>query len=374
MERYRSAPPLPPDKAALDAAYKSVQDGYYGRATFASIFAGIEVIDKMGQSNRFTGSFRYLGEQPYIRRALSEEIDRAKLAGDDERVMTLIRVSHVMGHTEDPSHVKAARLLDKASNLLDVPPAFNPLKGLANLLGQNPTGTLKRDEYDLLFEKHKRELEAKQAAAAAAAAASAAGAGSRARLTEWPRINTVGKRTEWTTTVAKVEADWQRVGGSLSTHYSPTPTKIRLSKAMQLVQEAIRVSTQSITNQAPGIQAMIEFLIPKIWSTPPDGLDLYEYAETFFKRNPQPSGVLFVGGFDDVTKALFIPEDLRDRATPLTALQKALIKKIHRRYAFALHSDKTKHNPDTSKELVDFVDILLKEVNMRWNKLEPLTS
>lgn len=370
IERYPSPQPaIPPDRTALDAAILGMRDAYHKKVDLGRIVDAVLLFDRMGQMRQHADTVRFLGENPQIRAYVFGQIDTARAAGDDERVMKLIRVSHLMDHTKDS-------LLVKAGGFLDIPPRFNPLLRLAQLLGQTENGTARRQNYDLWFDEHKTAWEAKQAAAAASA--SAPGAGPRVRLTEWPPINTTGKSPEWTATMAKVEADWQRVGSGLLDDPGSAATLSRLKTAMGLLHETIRFSRQRPDEQAAEIQTMIEFLIPKIWNKAPvvnnKPLSLNEYMETFFRSQTQPSSASNVTDLDGVTQALFIHEDIRDRTDPLTTLQKRLIRKFYRQYGFSLHPDKTNRNPDTTIEVGDFVEILFKEINGRWALVNSLTS
>lgn len=360
IERYKQEQFLPADQTALDTAYQNIKDSSENRVNFPNIFDGIALFDRMGRTidpdaPEVNKTFKTLGRDPEITQALFDEIQTAHQGGDDERVMVLIRVSHLMGHTEDP-------LIIKASNLL--PPLYHPLRTLAGILGQNGGGKEKMDEYDRLFEEHKLQLEAKRAAAAAGArtrarAGARAGTGSRtAPSPDWAPENTAGKSTEWSAAIQYVEAKWRIISQGLPTDGSPNSTFKRFNTAFGLLHQEI-LGQNPPSNRS--IQAMIEFFVPKIWMKPDHVGKFFTSRAAKQQTNPQTTA-----DFDEFTQALFIPAALRTRTNPLTKVQKAELRRIYRQYSLALHEDKTKSNPDTNQDLKDYMETLFKAVTSTW--------
>src|SRR3989338_2314593 len=155
MERYEQQH-VPPDQVALDTAYRGMREAQKQKTGFDRIFDAVDLFDRMGQAQRHADTFRYLGEDKQVRTTLEAEIDAARNAGNDERVMTLIRVSHLMGHTRNPIGI-SAETIGKIASILDVPDRFNPFKRAAALVAGTETGTATITRYNLLFEEHNKQ-------------------------------------------------------------------------------------------------------------------------------------------------------------------------------------------------------------------------
>lgn len=357
IERYRQEQTTPLDQLTLTYAGERLQRNIENGGHYSEIYDDIALFDRMGRATSTPEplrTFRVIGQMEDISSNLFQEIEIARRAGNDERVMVLIRVSHLMGHTEDPALIRAA-------NLINLPPKYHPLRRLARFLGQRPLGTVRRNLYDQIFEEHKVLLEQKRQAAASAAR-NASRASTQA---DWNAENITGKSIAWEATRRNIEGKWQTAKSGLPVDGSPRSTLTRFEIAFALLHREI------LQHHPKGydLQAMIEFLIPEIWAKP-------NHFDKFISswRLAIPANVSTVANLDEKTLALFIPEDIKNSTSTLTKAQKGTIRRLQRQYALALHGDRTRANPDANPDLKDQLEEFFKVMNNSWDSVSPLVS
>lgn len=366
-KRYKQQNMQPVNQVLLQHAAEAISVDFTSLRTFQTagnlfaaqeraraIFGSIALIDRMG---RATGGEvevgnRIMGENDIVRATLEEEIQNSDAVGDNERVLELIRVGHLLGYTDtEPKGVQ--RIFAALDGVIPGVTA-RLYQSFPNL--QPPVPQASKDpEYILLFNKHTQELAAKRAAAGATAGTGAPGS------PDWLPEDITGKGAAWMEAVHDIEAGWNAIIPPPPDDISPASEFIRLTEGFNLLHR--EVALQSVIGTAgPRLQAMIENLIPRIWLTP-------QYFEEFFRdewRPGNPADPNSVAELDDITQAVLIPEAYRGLTTPLNDNGKRGIQKIWRYYLFALHQDKTAANPDTNKNLDNQRMALIKAINVAW--------
>lgn len=402
-ERYKQERTEPADETALDAASHRIQTNYADLVSSGpshpdidQIFKDIARIDRMGRATvpEAEKVWRALGKNSRVSQALTNAIERHDLSGDNEEVLELTRVAHLMGKTFNRPW---------ETFLLNI--GLGERFHIENKAAANFA-------YRQRFERNKAELEAKRRAAAAGAGGSGAtgsagtgrrrssttGAGGSARAsgsgtgpstgpsagpsrgpsttastgpsrpTGWIIESQVGKSPEWVSAWDDTNTRWDalKAQAGFPTEATLTDTLKRFELAIDLIKgDILRSATLSRAVRLRA-RAQLEYLIPKIWSTPDNVTDFLD------KYRPTPDTAVTLRQLSRTAKVLFLDKSEWQKTVPPTEDNKKLFTRLFRAYSGVYHPNNIGAFPDTNANLKDYIDLISKRVNDEYSVLKKL--
>jgi len=358
-ERYRFNPTIPADEAVLKSTADSLRTNVESPTPdYLEVTKVITVFDDMERATKLAGlsQWRKIGRVPDMATTFDTTLKGKDTADDNEEVLRLVRVGHLLGYT----HPFVSSLMDGILQRRTPPHGYYDQEA----------------EFDRLFEEHKRRLEAKRAAAAGAGAGgrrrTTAGAGTGPR-TSWGPENTTGKSPEWMGAWNDIDIKWKAAG--LVTGRTSPETNTRFDAGMEFLHDDISAHlTSSVSIEGLRIRAMTEYLIPRIWTEPTVNTPPQNALETFFRRATfGRSAAERDTKEEQLARRIFLPVGIRTLPN-LSRDQRTLVRRIHGCFAYAYHPDRKTSIPDIDPDLVDYVDIIFKRMNSAWDKISSLAA
>lgn len=364
-EKYRLNTPISADETILQNASDRLRANVESPVPdYLALTQEITLFDEMDRATKPASldTWRKIGRSPDMAGALELSLINNVTADQNEEVLRLVRVGHLLGYTGE-----FPRLQKLVNNLSSTHPFVAGLIGrVAGVLHQQTPHDYYAQgaEFDRVFDEHKRRLEAKRTARGTTRGAT--GGRARSTTTGWGAEDISGKSPEWVEAWNEVDLKWQAAG--LPTERTVPATNTRFDRGMEFLHDDIAAHmTIQVGREGLRIRAMTEYLIPRIWTEP--GL-----VEPFFKRATSGrSAPERAAKEEQLARRIFLPGGIRDLPKLTTPNQIALVKKIHSSLAFALHPDRKTSVPDIDLNLVDYVDIFYKQVNATWGKADALT-
>lgn len=385
-ERFKQEVNLAPDQDVLRALAEDNRDQFQaltvaediGNIAEASnraktIFSNIIKIDQMGRAFERgpVKVYRVMGQDTVMRGTLLQEITDQDAAGNNEQVMQLLRVGHILDYTEDPWYIRVTQTVANYVEEKIKDPAVLRFK---QWIDQQAHGQQTDAVWGPIFDKNKADLDAKRAAAAAGTGGGTTGPGTGAPLSpDWLPEDVTTKSPEWVTIRQAFEAAWDGAAALyLTTHNGdPLPddptfysTLDRFTFGFNLVQREI---LSSPIPSGKAVQNMIEYITTKIWLQPSAFPDFFDQCklEPPTQRNDDPHSV---ADLDDLAAALLIRENIRKQTDPLNASRQGEITRIYRRLTMGTHPDRTKimANPDANPVMHANLEELFKLIDDRY--------